>query len=187
MVLGEPSIKLDGGYLDIMEAIKRRRSVRRFKSDPVKEEDLQKILDAARWAPSAGNMQPLELIIIKDEEVKQRLAIAALGQPFIAEAPVVIVVCANVPRTTRRYGHRGARLYVVQDTAAAAQNIHLAALSLGYSTCWVGAFDDEEVARVIEAPESVRPMAIIPLGRPAEKPSLPSRLPLDEIVHENRF
>lgn len=187
MILGEPSIKLDGGYLDVMEAIKRRRSVRRFKSDPVGEEDLQKILNAARWAPSAGNMQPLELVIVKDEEVKQRLARAALDQTFIAEAPVVIVVCANVPRTTRRYGHRGTKLYVIQDTAAATQNIHLAAYSLGYSTCWVGAYDDKEVARAIEVPESVRPLAIIPLGKPAEEPSPPSRLPLDEIVHENRF
>jgi nitroreductase len=187
MILGEPSIKLDGGYLDVMEAIKGRRSVRRFKSDPVREEDLQKILDAARWAPSAGNMQPLELVVVKDEEVKQRLAIAALDQPFIAEAPVVIVVCANVPSTTTRYGHRGVRLYVVQDTAAAAQKIHLAAYSLGYSTCWIGAYDDEEVAKVIKVPESVRPLAIIPLGRPAEEPGPPSRLPLDEIVHENRF
>ncbi|MEA1905220.1 MAG: nitroreductase family protein [Candidatus Hadarchaeota archaeon] len=170
-----------------MEAIKQRRSVRRFKSDPVKEEDLRKILDAARWAPSAGNMQPLELVVVKDEEAKQRLARASPDHSFIAEASVVIVVCANVPRTTRRYGHRGARLYVVQDTAAAAQNIHLAAYSLGYNTCWVGAFDDEEVARVIRVPDSVRPMTIIPLGRPAEEPHPPSRLPLDEIVHENHF
>ncbi|HID30822.1 MAG TPA: nitroreductase family protein [Desulfobacterales bacterium] len=170
-----------------MKIIKERRSVRRFKSDPIREEDLQRILDAARWAPSAGNMQPLELIVIKDKAVKQQLARAALNQFFIAEAPLVIVVCANVPRTTRRYGHRGARLYVIQDTAAAAQTIHLAAYSLGYSTCWVGAFDDEEVAKVIRVPDSVKPMAIIPVGKPAEKPSPPPRLPLDEIVHENYF
>jgi len=173
--------------LDVTEAIKRRRSIRSFKDEPVKEEDLQKILDAARWAPSAGNMQPLELVVVRDRGVKQRLAKAALGQGFVAEAPVVIVVCANVTRTSSRYGQRGAELYVIQDTAAATQNIHLTACALGYGTCWVGAFDDEGVAEAIKTPPDVRPFAIIPIGRPAEKPGPTSRLPLDKIVHEDGF
>ncbi len=170
-----------------MEAIKRRRSIRSFKDEPVKEEDLQKILDAARWAPSAGNMQPLELVVVRDREVKQRLAKAALGQSFVAEAPVVVVVCANVARTSSRYGQRGAKLYIIQDTAAATQNIHLTACALGYGTCWVGAFDDEGVAEAIGAQEGIRPMAMVPIGRPAEEPKPTPRRSLDEIVHEDRF
>lgn len=170
-----------------MKAIKERRSVRSFRDEAVKEEDLREILDAARWAPSAGNMQPLELVVVKDQEVKQRLARAALGQSFVAEAPVVIVVCANVARTSSRYGQRGAGLYIIQDTAAATQNIHLAARALGYGTCWVGAFDDEGVAEAIEAPEGIRPVAMVPIGRPAEEPKPTQRRPLDEIVHKNRF
>lgn len=153
----------------------------------MKEEDLQEILQAAQWAPSAGNMQPLELVVVKDRDVKQRLARAAFGQNFVAEAPVVIVVCANIPRTTSRYGQRGARLYAIQDTAAATQNIHLAALALGYGTCWVGAFDDEGVAETIGAPEGIRPLAIVPIGRPAEKPGPTPRRSLDEIVHKDRL
>ena len=173
--------------MDLLEAIKGRRSVREFKPDPVKDEDLQKILDAGRLAPSAGNCQPLELVVVKDPSVKRGLATAALEQTFIAEAPVVIVACANVPRTSRRYGRRGEELYCIQDTAAATQNMLLVAYSLGYGTCWIGAFDDDAVAEVIQTPPGVRPVAIIPLGRPAERPSPPPRRPLSEIVHENKF
>lgn len=173
--------------MEVSEAIVGRRSVRRFKPDPVKEEDLNKILDAARWAPSAGNMQPLELVIVKDQELKDRLAEAALGQWFVAEAPVTIVACANAPRTARRYGERGTKMYIYQDIAAATQNIHLMAYSLGYSTCWVGAFNEDMVADVINAPEDVRPLAVIPIGRPAESPEPPPRLPLEKITHQNKF
>jgi len=173
--------------MDVFEAIKGRRSVREFKPDPVKDEDLKRILEAGRWAPSAGNCQPSEFVVVKDPSVKRRLATAALEQTFIAEAPVVIVVCANIPRTSRRYGKRGEDLYCIQDTAAATQNILLAAYSLGYGTCWIGAFDDDAVAEVIRVPPGVRPVAIIPLGRQAESPSPPPRRPLNEIVHKNGF
>jgi len=176
-----------GVWTDVFDAIKGRRSVREFKSAPVKEKDLEKILDAARLAPSAGHCQPLELVVVKDQSQKDRLASAALDQMFIAEAPVAIVVCANVPRTSRRYGRRGEELYCIQDTAAATQNILLAAYALGYATCWVGAFDEDAVASVIKAPADVRPVAIIPLGRPAEEPSPPQPMPLSKIVHEDKF
>jgi nitroreductase len=173
--------------MDVFEAIKGRRSIREFKSEPVKDEDLQKILDAGRLAPSAGNCQSSELVVVKEPILKRRLAAAALEQTFIAEAPVAIVVCANIPRTSRRYGRRGQELYCIQDTAAATQNILLAAYSLGYGTCWVGAFDEGAVADVIQVPSGVRPVAIIPLGRPVENPIPPKRRSLDEIVHINGF
>jgi len=173
--------------MDVFEAIKGRRSVREFRSDSVDDKDLEKILDAGRSSPSAGNCQPWEFVVVKDEAVKQKLVRAALGQSFLAEAPVVVVACANVPRTSSRYGRRGAELYCIQDTAAAVQNIHLAAYALGYGTCWVGAFDEESAAKAIKAPSGVRPLAMIPIGRPAEKPNPTSRLPLKKIVHENTF
>ena len=173
--------------MDVFEAIKGRRSVREFKPDQVDDRDLERILDSGRLAPSAGNCQPWEFVVVKDKSVKQKLARAALGQSFVAEAPVVIVVCANIPRTSSRYGERGEELYCIQDTAAAAQNIHLAAYALGYGTCWVGAFDEVAAARAINAPPEVRPAAIIPIGRPAEKPRPPPRLPLSEIVHHDGF
>ena len=173
--------------MDLFKAIKGRRSIREYKPEPVKGEDLRKILDAGRFAPSAGNCQPSELVVVKEPSLRRRLAAAALDQTFIAEAPVVIVVCANLPRTSRRYGRRGQELYCLQDTAAATQNILLTAYSLGYGTCWIGAFDEGAVADVIQVPSRVRPVAIIPLGRPAEYPSPPQRRPLDDIVHINGF
>lgn len=173
--------------MEVSKAVRERRSVRKFKSDSVSEEDLNKILEAAKWAPSAGNAQPVELVILKDKDQKERLVKASLGQAFLAEAPVDIVVCANVPRTKKRYGKRGSEMYVYQDTAAAAENIHLMALALGYGTCWVGAFDDEAVADVIDAPEGIEPHVIIPMGKPAESPTPPRRRPLDEIVHKDGF
>lgn len=169
--------------MSILELVKSRRSIRSFKPDPVPEEDLMKILEAARWAPSAGNCQPWDFIIVTKDNLKRKLAMAALGQFWITEAPVVIVVCANIPRTSWRYGERGKSLYAIQDTAAATQNILLTAHALGYGTCWVGAFNEEEVRRVLNIPRDVRPVAIIPLGKPNEKPRAPPRIPLEEIIH----
>jgi len=173
--------------MDVFEAIQGRRSIRRFKSDRINEDDLKKILDAGRLAPSAGNCQPLELVVVKDERIKRELANAAFGQNFVAEAPVVIVVCANITRTSSRYGRRGTELYCIQDTAASTQNILLAAHSLGYGTCWVGAFDESAAARAIKAPSQVRPVAIIPVGKPAEKPLPAQKLPLSKVVHQDSF
>ncbi|MHA1616231.1 MAG: nitroreductase family protein [Candidatus Njordarchaeales archaeon] len=173
--------------MDVFECIKTRRSIRKFLPDPVKEEDLNKILDAARWAPSAGNLQPWEFIVVRDPERKEAIARAALNQRFIAEAPVVIVVCANIPRTASRYGERGETLYCIQDTAAATQNMLLAAHALGYGTCWVGAFREEEVKRILNIPPDVRPVAIIPLGKPAEQPPPRGRYPLEEVVHYEEY
>jgi len=178
---------LEGISMDVFECIKTRRSIRKYLPDPVKEEDLVKILDAARWAPSAGNLQPWEFIIVRDPEKKKAIARAALNQDFIAEAPIVIVVCANIPRTSSVYGTRGATLYCIQDTAAAIQNMLLAAHALGYGTCWVGAFRENEVKKILHIPEEVRPVAIIPLGRPGERPYPRRRYSLTEIVYEEEY
>jgi nitroreductase len=173
--------------MDVFEAIKTRRSVRAFTNQEVSEEEVEKIIDAARWAPSAGNIQPWEFIIVRKSEIKRELAVAALNQTFIEEAPIVIVVCANESRSAQGYGNRGATLYCIQDTAAAIQNIHLAAKALGLATCWVGAFREEEARKVLGIPRGVRPVAIIPVGHAAEKPRTPSRRPIQDIVHYETF
>ena len=173
--------------MDVLEAIKGRRSIRAFKSEDVPPEIVEKLIDAARWAPSAGNIQPWEFIIVRNPEIKRNLAKAALNQSFIEEAPVVIVVCADEIRSSQGYGVRGKTLYCIQDTAAATQNIHLAAYSLGLGTCWVGAFNEEEARKILEIPQGVRPVAIIPVGYPAEKPPARNRRPLNQIVHYEKF
>ncbi len=173
--------------MDVFEAIKTRRSTRRFKSEDVSEEQVEQLLQAAIMAPSGGNMQPWDFIIIRDEEQKKALAKAALGQRFITTAPVVIVVCANKPRTARRYGERGAELYSLQDTSAATQNILLAATAMGLAGCWVGAFNDEAVSNVLKLPKNIRPVVILPIGVPGESPRMPPRISLREIIHNEKW
>lgn len=173
--------------MDVLEAIKGRRSIRAFKSENVPPEIVEKLIDAARWAPSAGNIQPWEFIIVRKPEIKRRLVEAALGQTFIEEAPVVIVVCANENRSSQGYGVRGKTLYCIQDTAAAIQSIHLTAYSLGLGTCWVGAFREEEARETLKIPYGIRPVAIIPVGFPAESPPPRSRRPVSQIVHYETF
>ncbi|MEM2954120.1 MAG: nitroreductase family protein, partial [Candidatus Bathyarchaeia archaeon] len=150
--------------MDVLEAIKGRRSIRAFKNVDVSEETVERLIDAARWAPSAGNIQPWEFIIIRKHEIKRKLAEAALGQSFIEEAPVVIVVCADEVRSAQGYGLRGKTLYCIQDTAAAIQNLHLAAYATGLGTCWVGAFREDEAGKVLKTPPGIRPIAMIPVG-----------------------
>lgn len=168
---------------DLIDAIRERRSVRRFEDAEIPEATLGRILECARLAPSAGNRQPWLFLVVRNRELKQRLVEAALGQTFIAQAPVAIVVCADVPRSTERYGERGRTLYCLQDTAAAIEHILLAANAFGLGSCWVGAFDEDKVARIFGLDQKVhRPVAIIPLGTPAESPSPRPRRSIDEIV-----
>jgi nitroreductase len=173
--------------MDVLEAVKGRRSIRAFKNRDVPAEIVEKLIDAARWAPSAGNIQPWEFIIVRKPKIKRRLVEAALDQVFIEEAPAVIVVCANEVRSSQGYGVRGETLYCIQDTAAAIQNIHLTAYSLGLGTCWVGAFREEEAREILKIPRGIRPVAIIPVGYPAEAPTPRMRKSISQIVHYETF
>lgn len=173
--------------MDVLEAVKSRRSIRAFKNQDVSAEIVEKLIHAAQWAPSAGNIQPWEFIIVRKPEIKERLAKAALGQMFIEKAPVVIIVCANEDHSSQGYGLRGKTLYCIQDTAAAIQNIHLTAYSLGLGTCWVGAFKEEETREILKIPRGMRPVAMIPVGYPAEVPTARSRKPIGQIVHYETF
>ena len=173
--------------MDVYEAIVSRRSIRAFKLDNIPEKILNKILEAAWWAPSAGNLQAREFILVTDPELKRKLCNAALGQSFIEEAPIDIVVCTNERRSAQRYGQRGKELYCIQDATASVQNILLAAHALGLGTCWVGAFSEENVSEALNLPNGVKPIAIIPLGYPAEHPSVTPRMRLKDLVHKNRY
>lgn len=173
--------------MDVFEAIKKRRSIRAFTPEDVSKEEIEKILDAARYAPSAGNIQPWEFIVIRDFKIKRKLSMAALDQNFIEEAPVVIVVCANEMRSGRGYGSRGATLYCLQDTAAAIQNMLLTACALDLGTCWVGAFHEEDARKILNIPRGVRPIAIIPVGHSVEKPEMRFKRALSEVVHYETY
>jgi len=167
--------------MELKEAILKRRCVRNFEKKEVTEEKIGELLEAARWAPSAGNLQSRYFYIVKSEEKKKKLAEAALGQKFIAEAPVVFVVCADL-RIEGRYGRRGRELYCLLDCGAAIQNIMLRAYDLGLGSVWVGAFDEEEVKELLEIPNHLRPISLIPVGYPAERPKAPTRKNIEEIA-----
>jgi nitroreductase len=169
-----------------LDVIFKRVSIRRFQRKEVPEEYLIEILKAGNAAPSAGNLQARDFIVVKDQRMKERLAKASLNQMFIAEAPVVVVVCANYPRSMRVYGERG-RLYAEQDATAAVENILLAACALGLGCVWVGAFRESEVSRLLQIPDYARPMAIIPIGWPAESPERRRRYPIEELIHLERW
>ena len=173
--------------MNVLEAIKDRRSVRTFTDKKVSEEDIRRLLEAARWAPSAGNTQPFEMVLVKASETKQKLSEVALNQTLIQKASIVIAVCADVIRSSRGYGMRGEQLYNIQDTAAATENILLAAQELGLTTCWIGAFHEKKVAKIINAAKSVKPLAIIPVGYPAVRPIVPQKRAFNEIVHYEKF
>lgn len=173
--------------MDVFEAIKNRRSVRAFTSQSVSDEEVERLIEAARWAPSAGNIQPWQFIIVREPQIKHGLCEAALDQTFIEKAPVVVVVCADPQRSAKGYGSRGINLYCLQDTAAATQNMLLTAQAMGLATCWVGAFHEEEARQVLKIPDGVRPVAIVPVGHAAEKPRVRPRRPVNEIVHRETY
>lgn len=167
----------------VFEIIRTRRSIRSFSDREISDSTLQKILEAGWLAPSAGNRQPVEFIVVKDSSVKQKIS----SQEFVRESTVVIVVIVNLERTASRYGDRGERMYIYHDSGAAVQNILLMCKALGLGSCWIGAFNDERVSRLLELPEHVLPMAIIPIGYPNEDPEAPRKIPLDKIQHDEIY
>ncbi|MBC7350749.1 MAG: nitroreductase family protein [Thermogutta sp.] len=172
--------------MDFFELVQRRRSIRKFQPRSIPAEMMDKILEAIRWAPSAGNLQAYEVFVVEDRERLHQLAEAALGQEFIEEAPVALVFCANPAQSGARYGSRGQRLYALQDATIACAHAHLAAAALGLGSVWVGAFHDEAVWQAIGAPEGLKPVAILPLGFPAENPPPTPRRSLPEFIHHLR-
>lgn len=164
----------------VSSIIKQRRSIRKYLDKEVTDDMIFELLDAARYAPSEGNQQPWEFIIVRDIGVKKQLVAAAYGQMWMLDAPVFIVACINMRLARSVYGERGEKLYGIQSVAAAIQNILLAAESMGLGTCWVGAFTEGRVAILLGCPDHVRPCAIITVGWSAEKPA-----PLTLQMHED--
>lgn len=170
--------------MEILEVLKKRHSIRRFKDKEIEKEKIQLILEAANSAPSAGNLQAREIFLVKDNQKKQELTEAALGQDFIAEAPVVLVFFANPQRSASKYGQRGEELYCIQDATLSAICTWLETVELDLGACWVGAFDDEAVKEVLEIKEDWQPVVILPVGYPDEQPFPSPKRDLKDLVHE---
>ncbi|NLF88472.1 nitroreductase family protein [Candidatus Bathyarchaeota archaeon] len=173
--------------MEFFDVVKSRRSIRSFKKQALTQEVINQLIDAARLAPSAGNAQSWAFVLVTKPEIKQALVVAALGQKWLEDAAVVFVVCADLNRAEESYDERGKSLYCIQDTSAAVENILLAATALGLGACWMGAFREEEIRKVINAPNGMRPVALIPVGVPNESPRARSRRSANEVVYMESF
>jgi nitroreductase len=158
--------------MDVFEVIEVRRSVREFKLDPIPDEKLGMILEAARLAPSAGNRQPWRFVLVQDADKKKAVARAADDQSFLGDAAVV-VVAVGVPEVSARWCEK--------DTMIALEHMVLAATALGYGTCWIGAFDEDAIKRLLKIPANMRVVALLPIGVPDEKPAARPRKKPSEI------
>ena len=161
-----------------------RASVREFTPDPLSEEEIGAILRAAQTAPSAGNREAWDVVVVTDGELREALSEAALSQPHVREAPCILAICANYIRSMSRYGERGI-LYALEDATITCTYMMLAAHAAGLGSCWTGAFDEEEVKEVLDLPGHLRPVALLAVGRgriPAERTG---RMELSEHVHRN--
>nr|WP_319374063.1 nitroreductase family protein [uncultured Methanobacterium sp.] len=173
--------------MEIFETISQRRSIRRFKKEDIDESLIEKIIQAGIWAPSAGNLQSWELIMVKNSHTKEKLSEAAYMRDFIAKAPVVMVPCINQRVSGAIYGKRGVELYSVQDVSCAIENMLLMAHALGIGACWVGAFDEQQVINLLGTPSYVRPVALLPMGYPDEKPHSPPRRDAADFLHLEKY
>jgi len=176
-------------YMEFYDVIKTRRSVRSYKPDPIPDDVLKRVLDAARIAPSGSNRQPWKFIVVKDEETKKKLVPACHNQSWMAEAPLIIVACAQ-ELDYNRGGYMG-KLSGVMDATIAFTHLILAARAEGLGTCWIGAFDNERVKEILGVPEGWNVAALTPLGYPAEGENAfretTNRKPLEEIVSTDKF
>ena len=173
--------------MDVLEAIKTRRSIRKYKSKPVEWDKVSEILNAGKLAPSAGNLQNWMFITVQEEATRKKIAEACLNQAWMAAAPTHIAITAEPEKARRYYGIRGERLYTIQNCAAAAQNMLLAAKELGLGACWVSAFDDDMISRVLGLPEHCRVYAIITIGYSAEEPEQPPKYRIEHVVRFERW
>ena len=165
--------------MEVFDAIKGRRSIRKYTKEPVSEDVVIKILEAGRWAPSAGNSQPWNFIVLRDEEVKRRVADAATYGKFLADAPIGIAVVIDPRMST----------HPVVDGAIATQNMLLAAYALGLGGCWIGSYNsvyEEKVKEILGIPENKRLLSLISIGFPAESPEK-TRKELREIVFKDSY
>lgn len=169
--------------MDLFTAIKTRRSIRRFKDKPVEEDKLKRVLEAARLAPSARNLQDWKFILVTDRVLREKLAEAAKGQRFVAEAPVVIVACGTKTDYIMTCGQYSYTL----DVSIAVTHIILKAVEEGLGTCWLGAFHEGEVKKILGIPEQIKVVAMIPIGYPDIEPKATSRKPLEEIFCLNKW
>ncbi len=169
--------------MDIYRAIKNRYSVRDYKLEPVPKQSLENILSAGRLAPSGHNKQPWKFVVVQNEDKKRKLARAAHHQDFVGQAPIVIVAVGLEPDYVMSCGISACAV----NLAIAVSHMILAAVAEGLGTCWIGAFDQNQVRDVLNIPEKYKVVALLPLGFPADRPGPKIRKNLSEVVCYDDF
>lgn len=167
----------------VLEVIKKRKSVRSYLEKDIPEDVLREVLEAARLAPSASNRQPWKFVMVQDKELKQKLMYASRNQAFVREASFVIVGCAMNPDHVMPNGIHSHAV----DLSIALDHISLQATELGLGTCWIGAFDQEQVKEILHIPENIPIVCMMTLGYPATQGFKSTRKPLEEIICYNYY
>lgn len=169
--------------MNILDAVKNRRSIRKFLQKEIPDAILEDLKEALIWAPSAGNLQARKFYFVFEKKTKEKLAIAALNQDFIIKAPLVIVACTD-SHIGLHYRERGVNLYAIQDAAASIMGMMLVSHEIGLGSVWIGAFDETEVSKILNLPDNLRPVAIVPVGYPSSVPEAPPRVSKEYAVIE---
>ncbi len=164
--------------MDVFEAIRTRRSIRKYKPELIPDAKLEIILDAARLAPSAANRQPWRFVVVQNADRKKTLAEAADNQTFMNDAAAIVVAVGD-PEVSTRWHEK--------DTMIALEHMVLAATALGYGTCWIGAFDEDAVKRLLKIPAKMKVVALLPIGIPGEKPASRPRKAIPEIFFKEEW
>jgi nitroreductase len=187
--------------MEVIEAIKTRRSIRQYKPDPVDDKILHTVLEAARWAPSWKNTQCWRFMVVRDSSIKAKIADCLIkskrgdilvdngGSIAIKQAPILIVACAELGKSGLNAGEFATDKgdWYMFDTALAMQNLVLAAHSLGLGTVHLSLFDAKKTAEILEIPEGFCVVSMTPLGYPDQEPRTPPRKELSEIIFQNKF
>lgn len=169
--------------MDVFNAIEKRRSIRKYLTKDVEEYKIDKIIESARIAPSAANRQEWKFVIVKDQDTRTKLVDACHGQKFIAEAPVFIAACSTESEKVMPCGQYA---YTV-DLSIALSFMILEATELGLGTCWLGAFNEDDVKSILNIPEEIRLVGLTPVGYPDEDPAPRPRKTLEEIVSNEKW
>jgi nitroreductase len=164
--------------MNVFEAIKTRRSVRKYKPQPIPEDHLRQIMAAAQLAPSAGNRQPWRFILVKDPETKKQLGTIARNQTWISDAGVIVAALAMDKKNPEVYER-----WAERDVMTAVEHMVLAAWELGYGTCWIGAFNEEQVKELLKVPREMTVINLLPIGVPDQTPEPRGRKSLEELFH----
>jgi len=174
--------------MEFDEVVRKRKMIRQYELDrPIPDYIVAKLIENFHRAPSAGHTQVQEIIIVKDPSTKSKLGKAALGQSQVYDAAVLIIVCSNTSRSVDRYGKRGKDFYSIIDGAFASMLLLLTSVNEGIGACFVGAFEDDKVSKILGLPQYVKPIGIITLGYSAERPEKFDRIDISKLVYYERY